>query len=274
MDDLMWLKMSLFCNRSIAHHILKESVQPFITQCRANHCLKGWFIEFNTTSGENIRLALLVPGQKAEIASLDAKKYFTYFFKHLDFPSKNKLTFPLNGLFLPFPENSIQFGLYNVPDERNEVDVDRAQKVSHILIEALAENEIDEETVVTLCLYLHLTLKKQVINSCPKNELPLKALYETTEADFTRSSGLPFFGKNLEDNQTVIREITDDIYNPEFSKEQTWIVHWENVCTEAINNDDWLTSIQRLISLLDKQLDVSFAQLQLVRYLVLSTWKP
>ena len=266
---MTWLHISLFCSRRIAHQVLKEGVQPFIKQCRANNEFRTWFFAFNTQSGENIRLSLQVPANQAAVISIHSKAHFSSFFKQHNFP-QTPLHFPLKELFLPFPENSIRFGLYYMRTVEKEMIPDVTQRISEVMMEALGETEIDEEAVLTLCLYFHLVLKKKILEVCPDNEQLLKVFYIIDAT--TDSSILAFWKERTDHNQSVVKEICDDTYDPEFYKHQPWITRWEGLCTEAILNGDFNSNINTLIHNVNMQLDLTYYQTQLIQYMVKSTW--
>lgn len=264
--------MSLFSSRRHAHCVLNEAISPFVTQYSELGALKSWFFELNSHLGENIRLSLLVPFDQAPKMARNAKKHFRLFFFERGLAVK-PLSFPLAGIFLPFPENSIQFGLYRVTVEKTEFDEgDWDRRVSAILLEALAKEEIDDETVFSLCLYLHLTLKREFLCLCPANESLFKEFYETSDSIAGTPSVLTVWQEKLEDNKAVLKEICTDISDSTFYERQNWLSRWATLCAEAIRHEDSENQITRLVFLINKQLGVSASQFEVVRYFVLSSW--
>src|SRR5690554_2737148 len=113
---MIWLSISLFCSKSNWHILFANGVNPFII---ANSFIEHYIIEFNYLSGDNIRLSILTNQSIAPQVARNADDYFKTYFLNANL-STNQIKLSGKGVFIPFKENAIQFGLYYPIKIKNE----------------------------------------------------------------------------------------------------------------------------------------------------------
>lgn len=228
-----WIRTSLFSSTDNWHFILKEGINPLINNLD-KETLMAHQIELNYIRGENIRLAFLSSDQNAiklaQLVDAHFKRYFsnTQLQKHGFIPGKD--------LFMPFPENTIQYGLYDIdvyPEiEKYQVE----QELAHLIIHSFEEN-FDDQTVLTLALYLHLVILKILHSSFPEYLAILPGLYKGY-ADMSIGNGALSDIPEMLENTTLLREITNDVFTENnfahFTAELAWLQKWFEICQNKI----------------------------------------
>ncbi|PJJ84441.1 hypothetical protein [Mucilaginibacter auburnensis] len=213
--SFVWLSLSLFCAKNNWNKLLEEGIEVFIKDQKA---INNYAISFNFLSGENIRLSLQATREDALDVAKGADDFFKNYFSLANFTVK-KIRFPIDGVFKPMPMNSIQYGLYHGTPKTLD-DVTNLTNFSKILIRALKECTIDDETIITFAFYLQVSLIKILIKH-------VKAAVD-----------LMFITNRMENNETEIQEeivldvalldeIALDIMQTErFDIELDWLNNW------------------------------------------------
>ncbi len=219
----IWLSISLFSSKENWHRILSEAIAPF---AETNRLLKAFKVEFNHLSGENIRLSLLTNIGNEALLAATAHSYFNSYFEEAKLPQQ-PLKLPVEGVFMPFPANTIQYGLYP-PLTVGGDEVDQYAlpvTLSKIMVAALQE-EIDDETILTFAFYLQIALVK-TINKIAQNANVILTLIQPAQNFKPDESALS--------NLSTMKEITDDIMQTEkFNDELAWVNWWMEDCYAAL----------------------------------------
>jgi len=217
----------LFCKKNAWNFVLKKGIKQFLDE--KIPCIAGYSIEFNYESGENIRFAISCLTEQADQLAKDADEYFKLFFRRNDLPSAS-IKLPLNGIFLPFPCNSIQFGLYRGKSETCLL----SGILSRTIIDALCDDEIDNESIVTLAFYLYLGVlrKYERINGSD-------AVDEYIRLNCKPSHGIDdkIFETSYEENRELFEEISRDVMQSEeqvLLRDAPWLQQWLYACEEEI----------------------------------------
>lgn len=221
---MIWLSVSLFCSKKNWNRVLSEAIAPF---AQTNSLLKGYTVEFNYLSGENIRLALLTDLGNEEGLVKTTDSYFKSYFEKAR-PPKAAAKLPVDGVFMPFPGNTIRYGLYPaVTIVASElVQYNLPIVLSNILVAAL-QDEIDDETILTFAFYLQISIVK-TIYKLVNNEDELFAII-TSAHDFKADN-------NALSNLNLMQEITYDVMQTEeFDSELIWLNGWIDDCKAALS---------------------------------------
>lgn len=227
-QNYSWLATSLFCRKSNWGKLLAE-IDFFLNKWSENR-LSTYLLEFNYLSGENIRFALLAPAELADFFAKQLDKYFKDAFLRSGL-SINSAIPAADSIFMPFPENTIQYGLY-VPDDIYELNkYSFAPKLSELMLEGLKKEEIDDDLIITFGLYLTLVFVKVFIKDRPQLVAELLNFY--TSSDNERNVGLERtqFANNIE----ILSGIIIDIFG--FYQESNapgWLQKWSEVCKSLI----------------------------------------
>jgi len=268
---MIWLSVSLFSHKNQWNKLLSRAVVPFASK---NAYLNGFTIEFNYLSGENIRLSLLTDEENApELAKL-ADKYFNNYFLSAGL-SEQELKLPVNGIFIPFPSNTIQFGLY--PPKKITADkldnYSLSLHFSQIMLYALKDDVIDDEIILTFAFYLRMGLIKmaspvypQLVNDLKSRAIPLNAVSSKTAE--SKINTLKF-----EEVKETLIEITRDIFDVDRTPHlPVWFKQWMVICKENMNKyGDEVTASSiyiKMLSLIDTHLALSTKMDSMLTYFI------
>lgn len=151
------LSLSIFTERKNWNLLLNKGVSPFLNKLSANYPLLSYKIEFDYFNRQNIRLSLLIPRLLSNRIEKMADKYFKEFFeKEQDFliPTANHVS----RVFFTYLESTSQ-------NELNEANIILQQSISEAMLEALADEIIDDELIITFGLYMLFGSYKLIPNS-------------------------------------------------------------------------------------------------------------
>ena len=231
-QNYSWLVTSLFCKKSNWGKLLAE-IDIFLNKWSENRFLNTYLLEFNYLSGENIRFALLAPAEFADFFAKQLDKYFKDAFLRSGL-SINSAIPAADSIFMPFPENTIQYGLY-VPDDIYELNKHSfTPKLSELMLEGLKKEEIDDDLIITFGLYLTLVFIKVFIKDRPQLVAELLNFY--TSSDNEGNAGLEMTQNNIEILSGIIIDIFD-FYQE--SNAPCWLQEWSEVC-ESLIAANWL----------------------------------
>jgi len=170
----------------------------------------------------------------AETTAVKLRTHFETFFKNQGlFASQPSAA--ANALFMPFPQNTIRFGLYP-PVELSRLskkDNKFSTEFSSIVTGGLAGEDIDDETVVTFAFYLYIALLK-VINLFNNQGLRDEFLssYQVTDSSIPN---IEFFETKYEHSKSIFQEIYNDIMNNEGTENfPAWLSSWINLAKEIM----------------------------------------
>jgi hypothetical protein len=202
----IWLSTSLFCNKDHWNDVLTNGIKPFLDQNTHNNQVNLYEIALNYSGGDNIRLALRTQYANAVELAKQTDGYFKNFFLQKNYPGEENQFF--NSLFMPFPVNTIQYGLYKTGIEDDRI-YQFTKVLSGLLLNTLPDEAIDEQQLLLFAFYLHIIY----INSLAKNNyIPdLSSLYQqqlqNKEVSITENT----VAEAYEDNKEVLQEIKTDI---------------------------------------------------------------
>jgi hypothetical protein len=218
-----WLSVSIFCSRSHWNQLLNEiSLLLHKMQFEDIHPI---LLQFNYLGGDNIRWALYIPAEETNNFTRQIDDHFRYFFSKARLPVK-EFSLPVVGNFFSYPTNSIQFGLYT-PVFRDDKETMHhfgiRSSLSRLMIEKLASDTIDDETIVTFAFYLHLALMKLILTN---NYASIKEWRNVHNFNSIPTS-YPITIKEVEDNREKILDIANEIINPDSAtKVPVWLKKW------------------------------------------------
>ena len=216
MNSMTWLSVSLFCEKKNWHKLL-EGTSYFL---KVTHNLIVCFrIEFNAFCGENLRLCIQTYKDKATELLYMMDNYYREYFKSQFYSNKaNKQSY--KGVFMHFPVNTIQFGLFST-DILSEYDAEYhlfSDNLSEIMLSAFKE-EIDDEIILSFCYYLNVAMAKAAIS----NGIHLK--------DFLPDAAQEAGNIGMLETDSVISDIAEEVMQNEvFDADLYWINSWYSCC--------------------------------------------
>ena len=228
------LSTSIFCSASHWNHVLNE-IALFLHKMQLED-QNSFFLQFNYQGGENIRWALFIPADQVDNFTRQIDDHFNYFFSKANLPLTKSSTSVETDL-LPFPQNSIQYGLYRpvYSDGFGTLqDFGIRSSLSWLMIEALASDNIDDETILTFTFYLHIALIKLMLTRGLASLTELRNIHIYNYMPI----GDPLTIKKVEDNRERIFEMANDIINP--AKEDDvpiWLQKWMDRCDTEIRKE-------------------------------------
>lgn len=246
--DRQWLSISLYCDQEHFHHLLKNGVSPALTCIKKRGSLVAWSFEFNGNGGPNIRLSILTLKDRAHETSLLIASFFESFFKQVNYRNCTH-AMPGKELYMPFPGNSVQFGLY-LTDDSTANDHDLNMLLSEVLLDALSDDIIDNDSLFSICLYLHFSLA-----------LTINKHAEIYNGEILHD--LPDLGRIIIDDD--IKGLANDIFadvshQTVFANENAWFIRWEKICESATLSKQE----KQLPGLIARKLQIALPLLELV----------
>jgi hypothetical protein len=240
MEQDTWLHTSLFCERRNWNELLKNGIQLFVQKLLQERAIWFYQIACNYSGGENIRLAMFAPAASAPDVAKRTDEWFKNYFREANLPYTPA---PLAGdsLFMPFPANTIQYGLYQVTDDPSEDPKEAYQfqmMLSAVICEALAGEDVVDETILTLAFYLHSAWLKNICEytQAPISDfLPCYQFSGIEKTDETIDDG--FMEQKYNENRDVLLEIADSIFHPHQAKTDMpwWLLQWNGACREYVH---------------------------------------
>lgn len=227
-NEWLWLRTSVFSGKEHWHRIL-EQIQVFIDFWKPQQCIKGFRLEFNYLSGENIRFSILCRDDFKQLIAQEFDIFFKDFFLRSNLPVRQQ-SLPINGIFLPHPPNSIRYGLYdmvgNDPENRQRDTV-----ISSAIIQALYHEPIDEESVLTFAFYLYAGMLKAYKNC---NKVFDDTYYHTNLFDNGRTDliGIQIVRDRYENGKEMLSEIFEEIMNG--IHVGPWLDNWVLSCETEV----------------------------------------
>lgn len=224
MERFTWLRVSIFSAQENWALIVKAGIAKYLVQ----HGVQSFLIKFNYLSGENIRFAVLSPVDHREEIAKGIDQYFKNFFSSADLITK-ETPFPPRGLFLPFPQNTIQYGLYM---ETSATQADTAEiKFSEIMLAAFEEAEIvDDETILIFTLYLNMAMVKMLRRYVAEDTM-FYELFSSTRKHELNTLDVDMIAEKYSQTRDAVQEIFHDILLSDKSeRELPWLTKWMELC--------------------------------------------
>lgn len=216
----VWLITSLFTSKDHWNEVLCDGIAPFLAHNTINKLVNGYDITFNYDGGDNIRLALQTNKVHAEELARSADDHFKQFFQHKNYPTPEPGFF--NGVFMPFPVNTIQYGLYEMEGIDNREHRFRKVLSKLILIE-LSTEVIDEAQLLLFAFDLQLIYIKKLITT---TFIPdLTALYRQYLTKKEVSITPEMLSEAYEENKEVLWEM---------AAADSSFEEWQHACKDDI----------------------------------------
>jgi hypothetical protein len=230
---MIWLSTSLFCSKNEWNKLFVDGILPFLTDKITSGFLDDYTIELNYVDGENIRLSLLTTETNAAQLTKHADEYFKDYFSkpNLAIP---EVDLPDEEIPISFPSNTIQFGLYpnHTIIESEKENYSLSISLSHIILDALKDDAIDDDTILTFAFYLQLSLIRCINDIYPEPVDKLKSVYKNLVYD-TKITDKELIRVKFAESRQMLNEIKQDIMSDK-SHEDTpeWLETWMDSCKE------------------------------------------
>ncbi|MEO8948261.1 MAG: hypothetical protein ABI308_07615 [Mucilaginibacter sp.] len=232
--DTIWLSTSLFCNKAQWGTLFFDAIEPFITVEKKNQ-LKDYTIKVNYLGGENLQFSLLTDKKSAPLLAKKTNDYFTQYFA-ISISSGPTIKLPVDGMFLPF-KNCIRYGLYppQLPIDNEENNYSLSIVFSQIFLDALKNEEVDDETILTFAFYLQVGLIYSISLKHPQFREGLKSTFKKNPLN--EDLDITMIRSKFEDNKVGLLEIVNDINNSNINL-PNWVVTWLQLCDIEVSQTD------------------------------------
>jgi hypothetical protein len=225
--DFEWLTASCFCPK-MKWVALLPAIREFVSGIDRQK-YRFYQIHFNDALGENIRISVLCVSDDVDRLGREMEQYFGNLF--LEIAAGIELP-AITSIFLPFPTNRIEFGLYSMPfaQEMFLVYEDR-QEISRLIMDALSGEEITEDTLISFSLYLQIALIKACLPFLAGDIDTLLLTFAETKEN-TPAAAREAIAKNLD----ILRQIAEDVMDNEHSgQEMKWLSGWIDTCMKDLS---------------------------------------
>lgn len=227
-ENSVWSTSSLFCSKKNWHLLLQSGIKPLLHNTVFANGILTYKVKFNYKRGENIRLAWLTDLSNAESTAKHIDAYFKDFFKASRF-SGGQVPFYGTSIFMPFPVNTIQYGLYSIYS--NDF-YDLEEGLSDAMTMELSENDLDDESILTFAFYLNLSAIKMLLNYCEDMIDWVKANYIYISDHESVGIDLLKIGHEVDKNKAMIVDIAKDVFAERRLQDANfiWLEKWERAC--------------------------------------------
>lgn len=223
MQNIKWIKLSAFIEVKHCHLLFREIKE--IQKLLAEYKIVGYSIELNYFQGFNIRISILAGTEYVRDVAIVFEKQILSFFNRMDL--KPKYSNSKEDLFMNFYINSLHYGIFDHDRNDSYSDIELETNISSIIIDALSEEEIENDMFLTLAYYMHmvsikiyldvycLPISKRLLNS-------YSDIYADTKID------MELISSKFLDNKLMLEEIKSDILHNKAQIDIPWIVRLEN----------------------------------------------
>jgi len=249
-------------------------MESFISQNSSS--VVDFSVEFNFLCGENIRLAVLVLEDSVNEFVPAMDNYFKSFFAERKLRTTQMLL-PVAGIFKPFEQNTIQYGLFDISNEKSQNEVKLSANLSRVIISALKDDEIDDETIVTFGFYLHAAIFKI---SQDRSDLinEVKSYYINYSLVTEAEISIGLIDDKFKSNKQELINIYQNILIENQSDLPDWMAGWiacikDEIETYSTSLTDILKAEKyyRIISIVNRQLGISRNSWLMISYFLRQT---
>jgi hypothetical protein len=275
-SDQTWLATSLFCSRSYWADLMVDGIKPFIQQRSNEGMLRSFLMEFNYQTGHNLRLMLRCDTKHAEALAGATDTYFKAFFASAGFLSETEPGLHLHGgLFLPFPHNSIKYGLYRI--EKKAFDFDNKRYhfrygLSLLLLDAFCKESVHDESILVLAFYMNMCWIQVLLAHDFNNPATLFEPYHVPDTPNLEKLSDDTVEEMFEENKEMLFAIADEIgglNEPCSNGDLAWLKKWEHLCKNELDSiSDIITVHKTIVSAINQHLCLSYNMTLLLSYFI------
>lgn len=226
-----WLSCSIFVSMLDRHIILAKTVKPLISELQNRNEVFGYRITFNNEPSSNIRLSLKVAVIKKYDLARNVDNYLTSSLRDKT-NGPHQLPSDKVSLFKPFLNNSVQYGLYTkVNNDRcsylNELEV----AISLAVINALGNDPIDEQALLTLSMYLLFICYKVIGRDAAEGSSWVEYYQYLSESIGSDQPDKALIKAQYDSLSITINEILTDTSCIQCCDDLSWTRIWEDAFT-------------------------------------------
>ncbi|HVU93654.1 MAG TPA: hypothetical protein VHE34_00450 [Puia sp.] len=239
-----WLAISFFYEKEGWHSLVQDALRPFMrSEEYISHAIL-YTLAFNRDRGDNIRLKIWAELSGADKLLVKCQAHFEKFFLLHPLVRPEGNWQPGDHFFLPFPENSIQYGLYKTPKVWMNT-VEESWKLDMCLSDCLLE-AVDESVTTESLLAVAVLLLFSVVCGMTLISGSEKPLGEPEYLQYLKVKGRRVyseepdskvvFGQMYHTNESFFvmtrKQIFNEVDDP--SDLPDWIGRWKTECIGEI----------------------------------------
>lgn len=224
----VWLTSSFFYD-ILKWCLLLREIEVFLTEVICDEFIY-FQVAFSYEPIKHVKFAILCEDE-IMMDTIGAKFYkcFTQF-KEKHRPQEYRVE--VNGIGLPYPTDTFQIGLFQLPIEKNRLEKYRAEEMlSKLMFSGLKTGTFSEEDIHTLAIYVIVIFGKVVFDY---NQQVAKDVFINLQNDYF------LHGQSI---KNVFPEEYDEITNlskqllsvADIEKEELWLAPWYEFCKTYID---------------------------------------
>jgi len=217
-----WIYCSLFSEIINWGLVMKDGIKPILVKLSSTDNFR---IRIDFLNGPNIQFALFTNQKECAKVAREIDLHFKSFFLHSKLYEK-PTSLPFNTLFIPFPQNSIHYGLYAFDLLAEGHQSNLRSLLSEIILVSLTDN-LDDSSILTLGLYLNLSII-MVYNLLPDRRpktlhVRLLEIYPINQLSIDKAEDF------VKANRNILTEILSDVSVNDFTENQSliWLTRWQ-----------------------------------------------
>jgi|GEM_PF-6091451 hypothetical protein len=227
------LLVSIFLPKRNWHLLIKE-LKSFIKQLAQTEKLLAYKLAFDYQIDEHIRVTLVVPSKKAAaIAELTNERLKKFFITKNLLPALSDN--PNRSIFMPPLNNTLQYGFFSIDEDQNLEILEQA--FSTLIIEAFADEKIDDEMIITFAIYIlfdcYKLVKRVGTVAASKWQIYYKSIVNGLT---TEEANVQLIEDQYSLQETDLYEIYTNIIDGSALDDIRWIETWEEAFNKACAN--------------------------------------
>jgi hypothetical protein len=227
--------ISIFYNRCGWHHLISICILRLVKIRLVEEANAVYNLFLSRKRGDHITLVIICDKTLQEKVVFDFNEEVYGFLAR--FPSVSLGSeVPVNGVFMNFPNNTIRYNLYNLPN--GKLDTKMKGIVSKDILTCLSESEIDDEALFTFCFYTHLVIIKAFAIKYGLDQIKcsLELLISNTknQDDLTMAHESGIYADVLfNDNKEIFLEYYNEIFESDDISIKTSVIDWQGIIEES-----------------------------------------
>jgi hypothetical protein len=232
--NLKWLSLSLSCEANHWNLLLNKGIKGCIQNIEKDKILTYQF-HLSQLQKSTINFFILASQEHEESLINKINGYFKEKFLSIQSPEY--------GTIAHFSLNTSDYGLHKVinEDDLPHSRYNLQKELSDIMIEALSDEIMNDETLLTFAFYLHVELFKVLINYCPYE---IENLLDAYQLNFNniidRKIDIMSLQKYYTDNKSLLESIVTEIYkkgDEPGDEIPIWLNKWSDACGNFIKRE-------------------------------------
>lgn len=210
-----WILISIFYGKSQLKELIAQALSPMLTENLKNGSIRSIYSALSSYQGDNLRIAFeCTTGNNVNLIEDIHNQLQTYLSENPSILSK--IDYFGKSFFMDFPNNSIQYNLYQLITINPYINTLRST-VSERILAFLAEDENDEASFLTFALS-NMMIFCQVAENVYDHSINTRILEFLYEGDHNADLKKMFklYDQLFEGNKEMIVALYNEVITPDF----------------------------------------------------------